>query len=557
MTTSLPPTPRSRSRLLHYFGTAFVLSATVGAGLLGICLGSLSLLQSKLIYLPTKYNQQPTYQALLKYKTKLGLEQIRYRTSQGENQVAYYWPINRNGGGGTGSPTPRSRSRLLHYFGTAFVLSATVGAGLLGICLGSLSLLQSKLIYLPTKYNQQPTYQALLKYKTKLGLEQIRYRTSQGENQVAYYWPINRNGGGGTGSSTSSASSTPSSSTSSSCSRVWVLSGGNAHCALDWLRPNDFIDQYQQRISQSQYYYTNPSSSSSTSSSSSSCSSEGMLLIDMPLYGQNEGHPNPETVKENTIAAIDAAISWLDQRGGGVGGGTPQEKQQYRLGFLGHSMGNSANLMYVAHHLQQIVTKPDSASSSSSAVSLPPSPSSSPRLLIEKVICLSPFSTLLAMAQRLFGSLPFLSILLKHQYDNIKSMESIVNAYEQDDDGGSGGERKLGQLNMLIMHGAADELIPVSMSEELYQVVASKTSSSSQTGIAVTSPSSTSSSSTSAASSSSTTPSLSKAQRGSFRQRSSGNRIRVAFEELPGVDHNSILWTASRKVFAEMEDESN
>lgn len=144
-----------------------------------------------------------------------------------------------------------------------------------------LALFQHKLIYHPRSYpaGYQP-------WKTS-SLELLRYKTTEG-SQTAYYLPP-ENG---------------------SVQRVWVLFGGNAGLALDWL---GLLTQVRS-------------------------AGVGFLLIDYPGYGASEGSASPETIRISTREAFQA---W--QREFGL-------ESQPSWATLGHSLGASAALQFAEDH---------------------------------------------------------------------------------------------------------------------------------------------------------------------------------------------------------------
>jgi len=144
-----------------------------------------------------------------------------------------------------------------------------------------LALFQHKLIYHPRSY---PTgYQP---WKTS-SLELLRYQTTEG-SQTAYYLPPENN----------------------SVQRVWVLFGGNAGLALDWL---GLLTQV-------------------------SSAGVGFLLIDYPGYGVCEGSASPETIRSSTREAFQA---WQREFG---------FESQPSWATLGHSLGAAAALQFAEDH---------------------------------------------------------------------------------------------------------------------------------------------------------------------------------------------------------------
>ena len=144
-----------------------------------------------------------------------------------------------------------------------------------------LAFFQHKLIYHPRSY---PTgYQP---WKTS-SLELLRYQTAEG-SQTAYYLPPENN----------------------SVQMVWVLFGGNAGLALDWL---GLLAQL-------------------------SSAGVGFLLIDYPGYGACEGSASPETIRLSTREAVQA---WKREFG---------LESQPSWATLGHSLGAAAALQFAEDH---------------------------------------------------------------------------------------------------------------------------------------------------------------------------------------------------------------
>jgi uncharacterized protein len=159
--------------------------------------------------------------------------------------------------------------------------------GLLLIALLSVVLLlQDRLIYFPLRYSQ-----AELEEAKSVGVRQIRFRTSQG-NQVAFFWRSD------------DSETTP--------ENIWIVFGGNGDVALAWIGlVRDCPDP-----------------------------NTGFLLIDYPGYGVCEGRPNPESILENSERALEAL---LEQSHWKLGADA--------LGVLGHSLGGAAALQFAAKHL--------------------------------------------------------------------------------------------------------------------------------------------------------------------------------------------------------------
>jgi pimeloyl-ACP methyl ester carboxylesterase len=165
-------------------------------------------------------------------------------------------------------------------------IASLLCAALLLVCLVSLVVLfQDRFIYFPPRYSAAELEQA----KT-IGVQQIRFRTSQG-NQAAFFW---RNEDSKT-----------------SPQNVWLVFGGNGDVALGWM---GLVREF-------------PGSRT------------GFLLIDYPGYGICEGRPNPQSILENSEHALQAL---LEQKRWKLGADA--------LCVLGHSLGGAAALQFAAKH---------------------------------------------------------------------------------------------------------------------------------------------------------------------------------------------------------------
>lgn len=216
---------------------------------------------------------------------------------------------------------------------------------------------QERLIYYPRTY-EEGDYAVL----RKAGGRRLDYQTSQGA-QTAFYIPPK---GGDAGVLPQ---------------RIWLCFAGNGSLALDWL----FVEDEWDRAS-------------------------GYLLIDYPKYGACEGRPNPNTIRESSLAAVRRMTDEL---------GASLEDLRPRLAVIGHSIGAAAALM-MADDLD-----------------------------VKRAILVSPFTTMTEMGRRVVGW-P-LCLLNRNRFDNRSHLASIV----------SKGAR------VTIFHGAADEIVPTAMGREL------------------------------------------------------------------------------------------
>jgi len=135
------------------------------------------------------------------------------------------------------------------------------------------------------------------------------------------------------------------------------------------------------------------------------------LLIDYPGYGANGGSPSPGSIHAASAAAVDALAAHLQ---------VPAAELATRLAAFGHSLGCAAALDYAASHP------------------------------VARIVLVAPFTTMLAMARKLLGW-PLCEILV-HRFDNRASLDTIVAA---------------GSPPITIIHGSADEVIPIAMGRDL------------------------------------------------------------------------------------------
>lgn len=138
----------------------------------------------------------------------------------------------------------------------------------------------------------------------------------------------------------------------------------------------------------------------------------GFLLIDYPGYGLCEGRPTRRSIRLATEAAIDTLANHL---------GMQRTDLESRLGFLGQSLGCAAALEYAADHP------------------------------VDRIVLLSPFTSLVDMAKRVVGW-PLCHLTLD-KYDNRARLAEIAAQPDRP--------------SVTIVHGDADEIAPVRMSREL------------------------------------------------------------------------------------------
>jgi pimeloyl-ACP methyl ester carboxylesterase len=148
-----------------------------------------------------------------------------------------------------------------------------------------LAAFQSRLIYHPPHHGpeQRPAGPP--------GIQVIRYRTSEGQQQ-AYYVPPRRGG---------------------VATRTWLLFGGNASSAIGW---GDLVQDCQDEQA-------------------------AFLLADYPGYGANEGTPSPQSMRVAADAMVAALAEHL---------GVQEAALAPSLAVFGQSLGCAIALDYAAEH---------------------------------------------------------------------------------------------------------------------------------------------------------------------------------------------------------------
>src|SRR3954452_18121238 len=141
---------------------------------------------------------------------------------------------------------------------------------------------------------------------------------------------------------------------------------------------------------------------------------DGFLLVDYPGYGRNSGYATIESTRATANAALDALTKRI-----GVG------EDRLELCVIGHSLGAAAALDFAAHHS------------------------------IQRVVLISPFTTLREEAAHVFGPL---ARLLVENYDNRQNLRTIL--------------QRNPNARVAIFHGTDDTLIPIEMGWQLKELFA-------------------------------------------------------------------------------------
>jgi len=164
---------------------------------------------------------------------------------------------------------------------------------------------------------------------------------------------------------------------------LWIVCPGNATLALEWsswLRAN-------------------------------APGEDAWLLVDFPGYGDCEGKPNPETIRETFQQVVPLAAEAV----GLTAGPDPA-----RLRVFGHSLGAATNLIAASD------------------------------FDIRNGVLLAPFTSTMEMSRLVVG-VP-LGFLVTHRFDNTARLDEIIAR---------------GPAKFIIVHGSHDEVIPARMGREL------------------------------------------------------------------------------------------
>jgi len=141
----------------------------------------------------------------------------------------------------------------------------------------------------------------------------------------------------------------------------------------------------------------------------------GFFLVEYPGYGRNAGTPSSEAIRENSEQVFRRAADLLER--------SPEELRK-RSGAVGYSLGAAAALQLAARHG------------------------------IARLVLVAPFTSIRDMARVGFG-VPLCYLSRKH-FDNREELLTLKNAAPD--------------LQLMVMHGERDEVIPVAMGRELAEL---------------------------------------------------------------------------------------
>lgn len=281
--------------------------------------------------------------------------------------------------------------------------AATITACTAGVFIGAIYLFQNKMLYHPRHYEDHgygsyyhdnlSRFNELLRKLGRPSMEAISYQVPEISKTEHRAWYI-----------------PPKEDTGTERGALWIVSGGNAMLALDWI---DFIGKYVQH------------------SEKRGNEDISFLLIDYPGYGLNSRDdlfPNPENILLSTKAAVRKVLG--------------QSTRAPVLRILGHSLGCAASLQLAAD--EEFRDELGEAGS-----------------VIDRAVLSAPFASLLHMARQMFTSL-IPRALIQHEWDNLDAISRFVS--------NSGSVEAQYNLSITILHGTADGLIPIEQGRTVHRV---------------------------------------------------------------------------------------
>lgn len=140
----------------------------------------------------------------------------------------------------------------------------------------------------------------------------------------------------------------------------------------------------------------------------------GFFLIDYPGYGYNQGRPSPKSILENSEQGIAVLAETL---------GLSVNEVLSKVHLLGHSLGSGVALEFAV------------------------------RFPVSQVILSAPFTSIQEVACSIVGK-P-LCYLITHRFDNYARLQELSNVFPL--------------LQVSIIHGIEDQIIPIRMGRKLAQ----------------------------------------------------------------------------------------
>lgn len=136
----------------------------------------------------------------------------------------------------------------------------------------------------------------------------------------------------------------------------------------------------------------------------------GFLLIDYPGYGFSEGSPSADAILEVSESAYARLAQSLH---------ADPAQLWHKTSVLGHSLGAATALQFAARHTPQ------------------------------RVVLVAPFTTLRDIGRHVLGG--WVGPLIHNEYDNIHRVQELESR----------------QVAVYVVHGSADDVIPVAFGREL------------------------------------------------------------------------------------------
>uniref|UniRef100_A0A7S1P4R7 AB hydrolase-1 domain-containing protein n=1 Tax=Vitrella brassicaformis TaxID=1169539 RepID=A0A7S1P4R7_9ALVE len=297
-------------------------------------------------------------------------------------------------------------------------VAVAVGASLIAV----LSLAQDHLIYFKRKYKGAGFYEeqrrAFDEFLGSIGrqpIQDIQFKDASIGHQTAFLIPPRSSRVGTVVSPRSPL-------------RLWVLFGGNAALALDWL---EFVGVYLRRRVKA------------GKDDSGEEDDMAFLLADYPGYGECEGRPTPANTMKTSVQALDACLDSLSRH---YSGPLPP----IELNVFGHSIGAAAGLQ-LALAVAQRLNHAGNPKPAYHSISL------------GRLLLISPFTSLVDMATVVFPIIPtaVVETLLVHKWDNRKRLTSLLDPHLWEDHVSDSA------IPLTVMHGDRDEVVPVYMGREL------------------------------------------------------------------------------------------